>query len=144
MRDLEAQIAGESTRFLGESPSMQTLKEKRDKLLPILSQEANRALGLRLAEVATEVRTLQERSQTLAQSEAQLQAQFKNLRVLACRYTQLQQQLKVAQDSLQRFVTNRENLQIEAAQTELPWLLVQAETVLENPISANIQRSLIL
>ncbi|MDJ0676068.1 MAG: polysaccharide biosynthesis tyrosine autokinase [Calothrix sp. MO_167.B42] len=144
VRELETQIAGESTRFLAESPSMQTLKEKRDKLLPILRQEANRAVGLKLAEVATEIRNLQQRSQVLGQKEKQLQIQVQRLPILARRYTQLQQQLKVAQESLQRFVTTRENLQIEAAQTELPWQLVQAANVPQNPVSPNIQRSLIL
>jgi len=144
VRDLEAQIAGESTRFLAESPSMQSLKEKRDKLLPILRQEANRAVGLKLAEVATEIRNLQQRSEILGRREKQLQIEVQRLPILVRRYTQLQQQLKVAQASLQRFVTTRENLQIEAAQTELPWQLVQAANVPQNPVSPNIQRSLIL
>ena len=144
VRDLEAQIAGESTRFLAESPSMQNLKEKRDKLLPILRQEANRAVGLKLAEVATEIRNLQQRSEILGSREKQLQIQVQKLPILVRRYTQLQQQLKVAQESLKRFVTTRENLQIEAAQTELPWQLVQAANVPQNPVSPNIQRSLIL
>ncbi len=144
VRELETQLAGESTRFLADSPSMRSLREKRDKLLPILRQEANRAVGLKLAEAATEIRSLQERSQILGKTEQQLQIQFQRLPILARRYTQLQQQLKVAQDSLQRFVTTRENLQIEAAQTELPWQLVQAANVAQNPVSPNIQRSLIL
>jgi capsular exopolysaccharide synthesis family protein len=144
VREMEAQIAGESTRFTVDSPSMQSLQEKRDKLLPILRQEANRAVGLKLAEVATEVRNLEQRSQALAQSEQQLQMQFQNVPALSRRYTQLQQQLQVAQESLQRFVTTRENLQIEAAQTELPWQLVQAATVGTNPVSPNVKRSLML
>ncbi|MDJ0795491.1 MAG: polysaccharide biosynthesis tyrosine autokinase [Calothrix sp. MO_167.B12] len=144
VRELETKIAGESTRFLEDSPSMRSLKEKRAKLLPILRQEASRVVGLKLAEAASEIRTLQERSQTLAQTEKQLQIQFQRLPILARRYTQLQQQLKVAQESLQKFVTTRENLQIEAAQTELPWQLVQAPSEPQNPVSPNIRRSLML
>ncbi len=144
VRDLEAQIAGESTRFLEGSPAMENLREKREKLLPILRQEARRVLGLKLAEAAAQVRNLEVNSQEIARVEQNLQSQFQQLPILARRYTELQQELKIATESLDRFLTTRQNLQIETAQTELPWQLVQAPTQPQSPVSPNIQRSLIL
>ncbi|MDJ0734419.1 MAG: polysaccharide biosynthesis tyrosine autokinase [Nostocaceae cyanobacterium] len=144
VRDLEAQIAGESTRFLENSPAMENLREKREKLLPILRQEARRILGLKLAEVAAQIRTLEVNSQELARAEQALQKEFQQLPILARKYTELQQQLNVATESLNRFLTTRQNLQIEVAQTELPWQLVQAPTQPQSPISPNTQRNLIL
>ncbi|MEM1238538.1 MAG: polysaccharide biosynthesis tyrosine autokinase, partial [Cyanobacteria bacterium P01_H01_bin.26] len=46
--------------------------------------------------------------------------------------------------ALGRFLETRETLQIEAAQTEIPWELIDAPTQPETPISPNAKRSLVL
>lgn len=144
LRELESKIAEESTRFQDNAPSMQRLKEKRQKLIPLLQQEGRRILNLTLSEAANQVQTLEVQSQQLSAAEQKLGQQIQQLPALARRYTELQQNLQIANESLNRFLTTRQNLQIEAAQTELPWEIIKAPTLPEDPVSPNIPRNLIL
>ncbi|MEO0686233.1 MAG: capsular biosynthesis protein, partial [Cyanobacteria bacterium J06649_11] len=144
LRQLETEIAGESTRFREDAPIMQRLKEKRQKLLPLLQQEGQRFLGVKLAEAASEIQNLEIQAQELAKTKQILQQQIQQLPVLTRRYAEFQQNLQIANESLNRFLTTRQNLQIEIAQTELPWEMIKAAIVPENPVSPNIPRNLIL
>jgi polysaccharide biosynthesis transport protein len=140
---LESQIAAESARFQEDSPSIRTLKDKRDNLLPLLNQEARRFLDVKVADVGTQVQSLEVQSQELAKAEQKLEQRRKQLPVLARQYTEMQRNLQVATESLNRFLTTRETLQIQVAQTELPWQLIQAPTKSETPVSSDVKRSLI-
>ena len=119
IRDLEAQIAAESTRFTDENLEIQVLQEQRENLMPVLVDEAERARMIEIAAAQTELETLATQSETLAQAEAQLNQKVERLPALARQYTDLQRELQVATASLTRFLATRENLQIEEAQTEI-------------------------
>ena len=128
LRQLDAKIAAESARFVSDSPTILTLKERRQNLLPLLQQEAKRFLGIIYASAATQVKTLESQSQELAASEQQLRKKQDELPTLTRQYNELQRQLQAATDSLNRFQATRETLQIQGAQTELRWELVQPPT----------------
>jgi len=144
LRQLETQIAEESTRFQDTAPLIQRLKEKRQKLMPLLQQEGRRILNLNLSEASNQVQALEVQSQQLSAAEQNLSKQINELPALARRYTELQQNLQIANESLNRFLTTRQNLRIEAAQTELPWEMIKAPITPEDPVSPNIPRNLIL
>ncbi|MDJ0702306.1 MAG: polysaccharide biosynthesis tyrosine autokinase, partial [Leptolyngbyaceae cyanobacterium MO_188.B28] len=63
---------------------------------------------------------------------------------LVRQYTDLQRELQVATESLNRFLATRETLQIEEAQTEIPWQLIQSPARPQKPISPNIPRGLLM
>jgi capsular exopolysaccharide synthesis family protein len=145
LRQLDTQIALESTRFQEDNPVIQALKQKRDNLSPLLHQEAQRFLNVKIAEVTTEVQNLEVQSQDLAKTEQKLEQRHKQLPVLARQYIELQRGLQVATDSLNRFLATRETLQIQGAQTELSWQLIQAPSKPEQPISfSNLKSSLLM
>ncbi len=146
VRELEAKIAEESTRFQDNAPSIQRLREKRQKLIPLLQQEGKRILNLTLSEAANQVQALEVQSQQLTAAEQKLSEQIRQLPALARRYTELQQNLKIANESLDRFLTTRQNLRIEAAQTELPWEIIKApiKPEEEDPVSPKIPRNIAL
>jgi capsular exopolysaccharide synthesis family protein len=143
LRELDVQIAAQATRLQDENPTVQNLKEQRESLLPLLSQEAQRFMDTRLAEATTQLQALEVQSQELAKVEQQLEQRRKQLPVLTRQYTELQRNLQVATESLNRFLSTRETLEIQVAQTELPWQLIQAPTQSGNPVSVDIKRSLI-
>lgn len=144
LRQLEIQTAYESTRFQEDSLPMQSLLEKRQKLLLLVRNEAQRSWTIKLTEVANEIQTLESQSQVLAQSENILRQKVEQLPVLARQYTEIQRSLQVATESLNRFLTTRETLQIEGAQTQIPWQLIQTPFQPEASVYPNISRSLIL
>lgn len=144
LRQIEVKIAEESTRFQASNPAIRLLEDKRNNLLPLLRQEASRVLGGEMAEVATQLQELEVRSQAIASAQSQLDQQLQELPVLARRYADFQRELQVGIDSLNRFLATREKLQVEAAQTEIPWQLISAPVQPLFPISPDVDRSLLM
>jgi succinoglycan biosynthesis transport protein ExoP len=143
MRDLDAKIATESVRFQNGNPAMDALQEQKQKLMPLVRQEASRVLGNRLAEVDSQLSLLEVRQREIAKAENYWNGQLKRLPVTARQYTDLQRELKVATESLNRFLETRENLQVQAAQKEIPWQLIATPEVPAIPLSS-AWRNLIL
>jgi polysaccharide biosynthesis transport protein len=144
LRQLDVQIATESTRLQDNNPTIETLKEKRASLLPLLKNEEQRFLGTKIAEVTTQLQTLEVQSQELAKVEQKIELQRKQWPILARQYTELQRKLQVATESLNRFLSTRENLQIQISQAELGWQVLEAPSKPKLPISdSSIKRYLI-
>ena len=144
MRSVEAEIAAGLTRFQPDSLRIRVLEEKRDRLLPILEAEAQRVISATAAGAFSDIQVLETESQTLTQAETQLQETLTQLPTLARKYSDLQRELEIAVRALSRFLETRETLQIEAAQTEIPWELIEAPLQPTDPIAPNIRRSLLL
>lgn len=164
LREVEAEIATESARFQPDSPNVIVLEDERASLIPLLEEEANRILQnfggfgggngnltpttleltRQLVNTANQVRQLEARRDALAQAEGQLKQEFALVPALARQYTELQRELAVATDSLNRFLTTRETLQIEAAQKSVPWELIAEPQVGGRPVSPNVPRNLLL
>jgi polysaccharide biosynthesis transport protein len=145
VQQLDVQIATESIRLQDDNPTLQTLKEKRESLLPLVSQEAQRVYDVKLAEIVNQVQTLDVRSREIAKTEQTLEQKRKQWPILARQYTELQRTLQVATESLNRFLSTRETLQIQVSQTELGWQLIQTPTKPEKPVSSSdLQRNLIV
>ncbi|MBE9125727.1 MULTISPECIES: GumC family protein [unclassified Coleofasciculus] len=168
LSELDSKIAIESARFTDEAPTLQALREKRQNLLPLLDQEASTVLGNQISGVPSnteslsspssirltltqelvdtknQLQVLQARATEVVQAERLATSQLKQLPGIARRYTDLQRELKVATESLNRFLAVRETLQIESAQKTLPWQLLAMPQLPEAPISPNIPRGLAL
>ncbi|MEM8613320.1 MAG: polysaccharide biosynthesis tyrosine autokinase [Cyanobacteria bacterium P01_H01_bin.105] len=144
LRQVETEIATELTRFQPGSLAIQVLEEKRQRMLPVIDAEAQRVLNAKYAEAANAIELLETQNQTIAAAEVQLQNTLTQLPNLARQYSDLQRELEIAVGALGRFLETREKLQIEAAQTEIPWELIEAPSQPETPISPNPRRSFVL
>ncbi|NEQ49264.1 MAG: polysaccharide biosynthesis tyrosine autokinase [Leptolyngbya sp. SIO3F4] len=144
LRQLEADIAAGLTRFQSDSLEIRVLRENRDLLLPVIETEAQRVLNAHSAGAMNDIQVLENQSSTLSNAETQLQDTLIQLPTLAREYSDLQRELEIAVRALSRFLETRETLQIEAAQTEIPWELIEAPLEPTNPISPNVLRNLVL
>jgi polysaccharide biosynthesis transport protein len=144
LREINTKIAQESSRFSERNPAVQALRDQQQALLPLIRQEAERVLGSKLAEVATQAAVLEVRSQTIAQTEANLKQQVNQLPALTRQYADLRRELDVANQSLNRFLANRESLQVNAAQKEIPWQRMSIPEKPQIPISPNKARNFLL
>ncbi|MBW4649271.1 MAG: polysaccharide biosynthesis tyrosine autokinase [Kastovskya adunca ATA6-11-RM4] len=165
LQEVEAKIAIELARFTEESPSVEALREQQRNLLPLLQQEAQNALGQNLSTAgvsttspssirlqltqelvnsANQLKVLQVRQNAIATAQSGLEQQVKFMPVIARRYTDLQRELGVATESLNRFLGVQETLEIEAAQKALPWQLLLKPQEPKFPVSPNTQRNLTL
>ena len=144
LRAVETKMAAELTRFEPGSLAIRVLEEQRANILPLLQQEAQRVLGTQQAIASNNLEMLSAQSQTLGQAEQAATQGLENLPMLIRQYTDLQRELEVATEALTRFRTTQENLAIEAAQTEIPWQLIEVPTQPTVPISPNLKRSLLM
>lgn len=144
LREIESQIGADGTLFQSDSPNMVVLREKRENLLPVMRAEAQRVLGNKLVELSTKISSLEIRLAQIAEAENTLNRQVEQLPTLARQYSDLQRELKIATESLNRFLENRQSLEIENAQNKIPWQVIAAPKVEDNPVSPNIPRNLIL
>ncbi|MEO0869377.1 MAG: polysaccharide biosynthesis tyrosine autokinase [Cyanobacteria bacterium J06642_11] len=144
LRQVETEIATELTRFQPGSLRIRVLEEQRQQMLPVIDAEAQRVLNARYTEAENMIQILETQNQTIAAAEVQLQNTLTQLPTLARQYSDLQRELDIAVGALGRFLETRETLQIEAAQTEIPWEVIEAPNKPEVPISPNAKRSLVL
>ncbi|MEM6453022.1 MAG: polysaccharide biosynthesis tyrosine autokinase [Cyanobacteria bacterium P01_D01_bin.105] len=143
-RSVETKIAEELTRFNPNSLAIQVLEERRENILPLLQQEAQRVVGTEQAIAINNLQVLGAQSEILSAAERNAAQTLSQLPSLIRQYTDLQRELEIATDALSRFQITRETLEIEAAQTEIPWQLIEAPVQPREPISPNLQRSLLL
>ena len=167
LQEVETKIATESVRFTSANPILQTLVETREQILPLIRQEAQQIIGNNLAtakvdpnkltyqnsirlaltqqfvEASNQIRVIEVRDRALALAESNLIQQFKQMPIRAREYTDLQRELKVATESLTRFLSTRESLQIEAAQKAIPWQIIAAPEAAV-PISPDAYRNIAL
>ena len=144
LRSVETAIAAELTRFSPNSLAIRVLEEQRANMLPLLQQEAQRVVGTQEALATSNLQIIEGQSETLAQAEQQVSQALSQLPTLIRQYTDLQRELEVATEALTRFRVTRENLTIEAAQTEIPWQLIEAPEQPTTPVSPDLERSLLM
>ncbi len=139
IKEIDLQIAKDSTRFSEVNPNIQFLREKRQNLLPLLQQEGQQVQK----ELAEQIREINSRNQALSQAINRLNGQLEQLPMLARQYSDIQRELKIATDNLNQFLTKREALRIDSAQREVPWQLLTPVTDPE-PSSPTFKKNLIL
>ncbi len=136
---VEGDIAKESSLFKDNTPNVQVLKEQQQNLIPLLRREGRRVQE----EAASNIRALENRNRILTQAADQLRQRVKQLSVVSRQYADIQQELKIATDNLNQFLTKREALRIDAGQRKTPWQILTppGEPI---PSSANVKRTTIL
>ena len=168
LQAINVSLAKESVRFLPTSPNIILLQEKRDKLLPLLEQEAARILGPNLAGAIADASSLNSpsslrlelskqyldtanRIETLGLRRSSLEGDITSLKQLtqqipgiARQYSELLRELSIANESLSRFLKAQEELKIEIAQQSIPWQLIAQPKVEENQIFPKPPRDIAL
>lgn len=118
--ELDSKIAEESTLYLDSSPDLQVLKEERQNLVRLLSQQGEQSAQ----EITNQIRELETRDQALNQAIQSLNSDIGSLAGISKDYTDIERELTVATDNLTQFLTKKEALEIDAAQRQIPWEIV--------------------
>ena len=168
---VETQIATESGRFSQSSPTIQILKKQRDELVALQQQFALNVLGgdaqsvgdpqdlpyqnsVRLAliqqmvDARNQIEMLQARSNQLAQTQNLFDQQAHQFPAVARRFNELERQLALATQTLDRLLSQRETLKVEAAQNEFPWELISRPHISSDqngmpmPVAKDVSKSM--
>ncbi len=145
LREVDTRLAVESARFR-KGPLLESLQAQRQKLLPLIQDEAQRVLGKTInledsakiefqgtvaraliqqfVEAANQVQVLQTQNQGVDQAVQEFKQQTQQLAGVAREYGQIARELEIATASLGRLLTARENLQLESARQTSPWEMI--------------------
>ncbi|MGK7940543.1 MAG: exopolysaccharide transport family protein [Crocosphaera sp.] len=147
LQELDSQIAIASATFTDNSPQVQDLKEQRGNIRTLLNQTTQEiitknALSVSLNSVAlefqdptrlgliqqllatsNEIKTLEAQLQSIEPKKQQLEEQVKRYPNLINEYTNVERQIALTEEILNKLLLQRETLKVEAAQ-ELPWQLI--------------------
>ncbi|AFY33827.1 polysaccharide biosynthesis tyrosine autokinase [Calothrix sp. PCC 7507] len=120
----------QSAILTDNNPLMVTLKQKKDVLMPLLTQEEVRVqknLQSRIWELSARDRSLNEKIKNL-------NADVRNLANITRNHDNIQRELQVASDALTQFTAKQQALQIEKSQKQQPWLLLDPKlTTINQP-----------
>ncbi|MBW4631879.1 MAG: polysaccharide biosynthesis tyrosine autokinase [Iphinoe sp. HA4291-MV1] len=154
LREIETKIATESARLTDDSPTMQNLREQRQKLLPLVQQEAKLALGnnpsvsskrnsqvgvyqnsvrrdliKQLADTANQIKATESSLEANQNATREVNQQVQQYPSLSRQYTNLQRDLQVSTDTLNQLLAKQEALRVDAAQQDFPWEVITPPTL---------------
>jgi polysaccharide biosynthesis transport protein len=159
LQEIETEIKIQSAQLTDENPKMILLKDKRDKLLPLLQEKASSTLGgtsqgtkdaqslpyqnalrqdlsKQFIATANQIQVLDAKLKELDQASKTLSVQTSQLAVLSRQYENIQRRLKTATEQLSKLFQKREELMINAARQEVPWALISSPQVKESSSSS--------
>jgi len=157
IQELNNQIDVESGRFSEESPTIISLKAKRDNLVASEAKERQRILGQnqagatgnpqvgafqnsvrlgliqKMVEASNQIKLLEVRNQEIANSKIASEQLARQFPSIARQYSDLQGQLDIATKTRDQLLSQRETLRVEAAQKQVPWELVSKPQIPKGP-----------
>jgi polysaccharide biosynthesis transport protein len=158
LKKIESEIAVKSARFSPTSPVLESLKIQQQNLSSLLAQETQKILGQslpdkvlnpqvltfqnstrltliqQLAVAANQIQVLKSRQDSVDQAGLLTTEQLEQVPAIIRLYTNLQRELDIAIKALNQLTIQRDTLQVEAAQKEVPWQLVAPPKL---PVDAN-------
>ncbi|MDJ0553596.1 MAG: polysaccharide biosynthesis tyrosine autokinase [Microcoleaceae cyanobacterium MO_207.B10] len=157
LQEVETTIALESARFKEKAPQIQALYQRRERLLPLLNQEAEKVVGRdidqlsqkalayqdsirlelihKMVTAANQIEVLEVRSQVLDKAEVELNQYIQKMPEVVRRYNELQQELELSNNMLQDLLEKQQEWEIqvvfEKTKTQ-PWELIAPPALLKS------------
>ena len=132
----EQDLASARATYREDSPIVESLRAKRDSLLPVVQKQARD--GLRAQLLANSAQQDEINRQILLLNE-----NFRTSPRKLQEFEQLQQRLSVARDSYASYIRARENFRLELARSVTPWQILSPAEFGDVPVEPNIQRNLL-
>ena len=127
LKDIDSQIAEKSVIFSNQSRQIQNLREQQEELKSLLVQEGRTVQN----NIDNEIRLLENQKLKLNRQIEDTKVQIQELSIVTRKYNDIERQLENATRKLDEFVTQINNLKIDAAQKETPWKLL---TTVSQPV----------
>jgi capsular exopolysaccharide synthesis family protein len=143
IQKVDIELKTDSAKFTDINPTIQTIRQRKANLIPMLNAEEQRVQK----EFQSRIQTLYARDLSLAEKVDKLNAELRNLATVTRDYDNIQRQLQIATEGLNQFLTKQQALEIEKAQKQQPWKLLDPQlTKVEKPeaISQSARKNLAL
>lgn len=119
----EIEITRQSAVLTDDNPIMVTLRDRKAYLLPLLAGEEERVQR----DFQSRIRSLSARDISFTEKLRELNNQVRILATISRNYDNIQRELQIATEGLNQFTAKQQALQIEQAQKQQPWLLLDPQ-----------------
>ena len=123
IQQVDIEIKTNSAKFTDSNPTMETLRQTKANLIPMLNAEEQRVQQ----EFQSGIESLQARDVSLADKIDKLNAYLRNLATVTRDYQNIQRELEIATEGLNQFLTKQQALEIEKSQKQQPWKLLDPQ-----------------
>jgi len=121
IQKIDSELSLKLAQYRDDSLPVQALRKSREELILTATQQAKEVVMENLSSQITEVEA---RVREMTQSQKELNQKIRNFSVTTRQYDNLQRELQVITKSLSDFLAKREALRIDAAQQQIPWVLI--------------------
>jgi succinoglycan biosynthesis transport protein ExoP len=108
-------------QYREDSLPVLALRKSREELMLTATQQAKEVV---MGNLETQIKEVEARDREMTAVQKDLNQKIRNFSVTTRQYDNLQQQLQVVTQSLSDFLAKREALRIDAAQQQVPWVLI--------------------
>jgi polysaccharide biosynthesis transport protein len=143
IQETEIETRQRSAVLTNDNPLMETLRQRKAYLLPLLAEEEVRVQK----DFQSRIQSLIARDTSLSDKIKNLNNEMRALATISRNHDNIQRELQIANNGLTQFTTKQQALQIEKAQKQQPWLLLDPKlaTVNDpNPVSNSAKLNLAL
>ncbi len=143
IQEADILLRKESALRTAENPTIKTLQEKKDNLLPLLSAEEARVQR----DFESRINELVARDLSLAEKIDKSNQELVKLAAVSRDYDKIQLQLKIATENFGQFIAKQQALEIEKTQKIQPWKLLDPQLTEVNKPAAVVdsaKRNLLL
>lgn len=132
----EQDLAAARATYREDSPIVQSIKAKRDQLLPVVQRQATD--GIKAALLTNSAQQDEINRQILLLNE-----NFRTSPRKLQEYEDLQQRLGVVRDSYASYIRARETFRLELARSVTPWQIISPAEFGDLPVEPDVQRNLL-
>ncbi|WGV27620.1 GumC family protein [Halotia branconii] len=143
IQETEIETRQRAAVLTDDNPLMETLRQRKAYLLPLLAEEEMRVQK----DFQSRIQSLIARDKSLSDKIKNLNNEMRALATISRNHDNIQRELQIANNGLTQFTTKQQALQIEKAQKQQPWLLLDPKLATvnnPNPVSNSAKLNLAL
>lgn len=174
LKSLDSEISTQAAKFQTNTPQMRSLYDEKENLTNLLDREAKRILGQevfsqsiaasvyksqnslsldmtqQLIETTNKIEQLEIQLASLKVAQTQFENQARQLPNFSRQYDQVTKELAIANQTLEGLITHKDALQIELAQSQVPWKIVSSPQLLKDlagnpaPLNQNAEKQIMM
>ncbi|MCW6049423.1 polysaccharide biosynthesis tyrosine autokinase [Microcoleus sp. A2-C5] len=121
IQKIDSDLSLKLAQYRDDSLPVLALRKSREELILTASQQAKEVV---MANLSSQIQEVEARDREMTQLQKDLNQKIRNFSVTTRQYDNLQRELQVVTKSFSDFLAKREALRIDAAQQQIPWVLI--------------------
>ena len=121
IQKIDSDLSMKLAQYREDSLPILALRKSREELILTATQQAKEVV---MGNLETQIKEIEARDREMTAVQKDLNQKIRNFSVTTRQYDNLQRELQVVTQSLSDFLAKREALRIDAAQQQIPWVMI--------------------